>query len=146
MEMKNLVSWLALAIGVGALAVSLWPRDSIIAREVILKNGQGVTRAIFSADHAGTIALFSDDGKEMFEIEIVNDGAQINLRGKDGRQRVRLSTWGSNYLSLMDESWNRRITIGDLWEQDSGGNWKTRMGGLVLEKDGRQEVIFQIPE
>ena len=144
--MKNFVSWLALGVGVSALATSLLPKGSIVASEVVLKDARGVTRAIFSANHAGAITLFSDDGKQMFEVEVVNEGAQINIQGEDGRQRVRLSSWGSNYLSIMDGSWNKRIIIGDLWEQDGRGGWKTRMGGLILEKDGKQEIIFQIPE
>lgn len=144
--MKRLIPWLTLCLSILALTVSLWPKETITAEHVILKDKNGITRAVLDANRDGIVSLFSDDGKEMLNISVLSEGAQITLKGPDARQRVRLSTWGSNYLSIMDESWNKRIRIGDLWEQDSGGNWKTRMGGLILEKDGKQKVVFQIPE
>jgi len=144
--MKQLVSWFAIGLSVVALTVSLWPTRVIVVEKVVLKDKNGVIRGILDADRNVIISLFSEEEKEMFRITTLSDGAQIDMHGSDARQRVRLSTWGSNYLSIMDESWNNRITIGDLWYQDDEGNWKTHMGGLVLEKDGKQEVVFQIPE
>src|SRR3989344_5917919 len=145
-EMKQLVPWFAIGLSMVALTVSLWPTRVVVAEKVILKDKNGVVRAILDADRNVLVSLFSEDNKEMLRITALSDGAQIDMHGPDARQRVRLSTWGSNYLSIMDESWNNRIEIGDLVYQDDEGNWKTRMGGIAFEKDGKQEVVFQIPE
>ena len=142
--MKNLVSWLALVLSVLAISISLWPNKSITTEKIVLKDGDGITRAIFDANRNVVASFFSDDKKEMMRITVLSDGSQIDLQGEDGRQRVRLSTWGSNYLSIMDKEWNKRVHVGDYWVLT--GNEPVKQMGLSFEKDGKPEVVFKIPE
>jgi len=142
--MKNLVSWVAIALSVVAIALSLWPEKIITAEKVVLKDKNGVIRGILDADSNVIISLFSENEKEMFRITALSDGAQIDMHGSDARQRVRLSTWGGNYLSIMDKSWNKRINVGDIWYLI--GNNLNRGMGMLFEKDGKLEEVFEIQE
>ena len=141
--MKNLVSWFALIVGMIALVVSLNLDKNITAERIILKDKNGVTRGILDANSNVLISLFSEDSKEMLRITTHADGAQIDMNGPDAKERVRLSTWGSNYLSIMDERWNKRIRIGDLWHVAVGSEWKKGMG-MASEKEGKLEIYHQI--
>lgn len=141
--MKNLVSWLVLSVSVVALSFSLWPEKSITVERVILKDKNGIVRGILDANSNVIISLFSEDNKEMLRITTHTDGTQIDMHGSDARGRVRLSTWGGNYLSIMDESWNKRIKVGDLWHVVVGGEWKKGMG-VASEKEGKLEIYHQI--
>lgn len=134
--MKQLVSWLVLGLSMVALTVSLWPTRNITAERVVLKDKNGVIRAVLDANKYTVISLFSDDNKQMLTVSVLPEGAQVILRGDDERERIRLSTWGGNRISIMDKKWNKRIRIGDdLWNKTMG---------ISFEKDEIEEIFLDI--
>lgn len=114
---KNLLSVVAIILSITSIIVVLMPRKDISASSLTLRDQSGKVWAVIDANH-NLFAIYnpntgrdeSDWNKNMlFEIETVEDGTNVILHGKDGFERIRLSTWTSgsegSYITILRDGW-----------------------------------------
>lgn len=113
----------AIILSVIAVIIVLTPQKNLNASSLTLKDRSGKVWAVIDANH-NFFAIYnpntgrdeSDWNKNMlFEIETVEDGANLILHGKDGFERIRLSTLTSesegSYIHILRDNWqnNNRV-------------------------------------
>ena len=97
---KNLLSWIAIILSSTAIIVVLMPRKDINASSLTLRDQSGKVWAVIDANHHFFGIYNPNTGRNesnwnenmLFEIETVEDGTNLILHGKDGFERIRLST------------------------------------------------------
>ena len=114
---KNLLSIVAIILSITAIVVVSIPRKDIEASSLTLRDKSGKVWAVIDANH-NLFAIYNPktgrdesnwNSNMLFEIETVEDGMNLILHGKDGFERIRLSTWtskpGGAYISILKDGW-----------------------------------------
>ena len=120
---KNLLSWVAIILSITAIIVVLMPRKDVNASSLTPRDQSGKVWAVIDANHS-LFAIYSpntgrndsDWNKDMlFKIDTVEDGMNLILHGKDGFERIRLSTWTSgsegSYITILRDGWQNNKDV-----------------------------------
>lgn len=114
---KNLLSVVATILSITAIVIVLMPRKDINASSLTLRDSSGKVWAFIDANH-NLFAIYNPktgrnesnwNENMFFEVETTEDGMNLILHGKDGFERIRLSTWVSglegSYIHILRDGW-----------------------------------------
>lgn len=105
---KNLVSIVAIVLSIVSLSFA-WHRKHIEVSSLTLRDDSGRKYAVIDANHH-QFSLYNSNGTEMVTIDVVKGGANVIVRGADGFESIRLSTWateaeGGSYIHILPAGW-----------------------------------------